>query len=176
MTKLHQLFAANVDMHRAESYPSDSTYLAADAELMRRFHNVLIDDSELRDAGLGEVRRYVSNWIESIPEPRGGPRYNTFVLLDSQVVDNLNRLPDKLTTEEWDKMYQSRSHEWIKFVDVDEHSGENIRVWVWDLLGLYSIIIYKDYGVAEVVGERGFRWRLGLFWRNLGQFCELHYR
>ncbi|KAK4088960.1 hypothetical protein Purlil1_6813 [Purpureocillium lilacinum] len=129
MAKLHQLFATNVEMHRAESYPSNPTYLAADAELMRRFHNILIDDSELRDASVGEVRRYLSKWIESIPQPRGGPRF---------------------TTEEWDKIYYSQTYEWMRFVDVEEHSGENIRVWVWDLLGLYTILIYKDYGVAEV--------------------------
>lgn len=95
MAKLHQLFATNVEMHRAESYPSNPTYLAADAELMRRFHNILIVDSELRDASVGEVRRYLSKWIESIPQPRGGPRYTTFVLLDSQLLDDLNQLPDK---------------------------------------------------------------------------------
>jgi hypothetical protein len=128
----------------------DPTYLAADIELMRRFHNIPIDDLQLRDTSISEIRKYLTAWFASTtPKSRNGPRFTTIILLDSQVVENLNRLPEKPTREESSALWRTRSHEWAKFVDVSEDEGQKCRVWICDLANLFALLIYGDHGVAD---------------------------
>lgn len=160
MSKLDSAFAMNIKESRSFADPLNPSYIATDAEVMRRFHNVLIDDAQLHDATIHEVRSYLRDWIAAKPEPQDGPRFQTFILLDSQVLANLDRLPDSFTLDEWANLYSNRSYEWVKIVDVED-DWSTCRVWISDFVSLFTLLVYRDHGVSDVgvdEAEDGLDW------------------
>ncbi|KAJ2982611.1 hypothetical protein NQ176_g1275 [Zarea fungicola] len=95
MSKLDSALAMTIKEMRSLAEPLNPGFIATDAEVMRRFHNILIDDAQLHDATIDEVRSYV--------------------------LSNLDRLPDSFTLNEWSNLYFNKSYEWVKFVDVEDH-------------------------------------------------------
>lgn len=150
MARLDEAAAMRVKFLRHLLGNQRGVFEDADADAIRRFHNVLIDDKELRDADISKVRRYLEAWFATIPEPKGGARWTTFILLDSQVLDNLNRLPEKFSMEQWEHMRHNPDYQWVKLVDVGEDWGQTCRIWIWELQNAFSLISKKDYGLSEI--------------------------
>lgn len=63
MSKLDSALAMTIKEMRSLAEPLNPGFIATDAEVMRRFHNILIDDAQLHDATIDEVRSYVRDWI-----------------------------------------------------------------------------------------------------------------
>lgn len=153
MLKLEEAIALYIKQARQNLGHSDPNSLAADEDVLRRFHNTLIDDEKLRGANISEIRDYLENWFASfasLPEEQRGARFRSFILLDAQVLDNLDKLTDIEPIEPPRALYREKDFAWVKLVDVDEEEGETCRVWIWDLVRAFRLLGHLDCGVSSM--------------------------
>ncbi|KJZ71000.1 hypothetical protein HIM_09611 [Hirsutella minnesotensis 3608] len=154
MLKLDRLICSRIQIHREiakledPGTYTDDAYLSVDADIVRRYHNILIDDQKIEAAAIDDIKAHVRQWIADLPFKTRGGRYSAFLLLDEEVLCNIERMPDSISAEEWCEVWQRKDTEWVKLVDVHEE-GEACRVWVWDLIEAFSLLCDFGYGVSE---------------------------
>lgn len=152
MDKLEMSMTLHIQLARHFSMDNEPGLLACDADLKRRLHNVLISDVKLKDASIADIREYLQAWFATIPEPRNGPRFDSFILLDSSVARNLEQLPKVASFDEWEpiEMHPQPQHGWVKLVDVDGPTGSTCKVWAWHLVYVTWSLMQGSYGVSEI--------------------------